>query len=73
MKSLGVLAGVTFFNAVYKKLGCVVTSSMIKGDTYTAMTVADKGGGGVVKQKVATVTGPCRAILLGERLALNLQ
>lgn len=60
-KSAGVLAGVPFFEEVFTQLGCSVRWFAAEGD----VLVGDK-------QHVAAVTGPARAILLGERTALNI-
>ncbi|RMD43732.1 hypothetical protein DV735_g1393, partial [Chaetothyriales sp. CBS 134920] len=51
-KSPGVLAGVPFFNEVFRQLDCRVEWHFAEGT-------------------VATVTGPTRKLLLGERVALN--
>lgn len=62
-KSPGVLAGVPFFDAVFEYLGCTVEWHAQEGKD-----VGKVGGG---KQHVATVRGPTRNLLLGERVALN--
>jgi nicotinate-nucleotide pyrophosphorylase (carboxylating) len=64
-KSSGVLAGVPFFDEVFRQCGCTVSWHFTEG-TYLDPT---KEGG---KVKVATVTGPTRKLLLGERVALNM-
>ncbi|KAF8458237.1 Quinolinate phosphoribosyl transferase [Kalaharituber pfeilii] len=64
-KSPGVLAGVPFFIEVFAQLGCTATFLVPEGTTFHPM--AD-----MPKVKIATVKGPANAILLGERLALNL-
>ena len=61
-KSSGVLAGKPFFDATFEELGCKVAWTVDEG---TAID-ASKG-----KIAVATVTGPARRLLLGERTALN--
>lgn len=61
-KSAGVLAGVPFFDEVFAQTGCTV-------EWHTTEGQAVAGGG---KTKMATVTGPVRGILLGERVALNI-
>lgn len=63
-KAAGVLAGVPFFDEVFRQLDCTVTWHYNEG-TYLE---PEKAGG---KIKVATVTGPTRKLLLGERVALN--
>lgn len=66
-KSAGVIAGRPFFDEVFVQCGCTVEWHADEGaevDTSSA-----HGGGG--KMKVATVRGPVRGILLGERVALN--
>lgn len=61
-KSDGVLAGVPFFDEVFAQCGCTVTWHMKEGE------LVDTSNG---KVKVATVTGPVRKLLLGERVGLN--
>lgn len=61
-KSPGILAGVPFFNEVFKQLDCTVKWHAKEGDEV----------GKEKKQHVATVKGPVRCVLLGERVALNL-
>ena len=55
-----VLAGVPFFDAVFQELGCTVEWAYAEGDVV------------VVPARVATVRGPARAVLGGERTALNI-
>lgn len=55
----GVLAGKPFFDAVFAELGCAVTWHAEEGQMLTP------------PMKAATVVGPCRKLLLGERTALN--
>jgi nicotinate-nucleotide pyrophosphorylase len=62
-KSPGVLAGVPFFNEVFKQVGCTVTWLIKEGEHI------DTTNG---KVKVATVIGPANSLLLGERPALNM-
>ncbi|KAI8903282.1 Quinolinate phosphoribosyl transferase [Gorgonomyces haynaldii] len=62
-KADGVLAGVPFFEQVFKELGCTVEWHYTEGDW-----IDGKGK----RIKVATVRGPCRQLLLGERPALNM-
>jgi len=63
-KSEGVLAGIPFFNEVFKQLECTVDWQYDEG---TYLDPRKSGG----KIKVATVKGPTRKLLLGERVALN--
>jgi len=62
-KANGVLSGVPFFTRIFERLGCEVIWNLKEGE-YIDVT---KG-----KVEVATVIGPARKILLGERTALNL-
>ncbi|KAJ2549344.1 nicotinate-nucleotide diphosphorylase (carboxylating) [Coemansia sp. RSA 1933] len=62
-KSAGVLAGVPFFNEVFRQTGCTVVWSFEEG----AEIIPNDGN--VV---VAYVRGAARRILMGERLALNI-
>lgn len=55
-----VLAGVPFFDAVFAELGCAVEWAAREGDVVH------------VPARVAVVRGPARALLLGERTALNI-
>jgi len=63
VKEQGVVCGLPLVGAVFSSLssGVVVTASVADGDHVTA-----------VPQEVARITGPVRAILSGERTALNL-
>ncbi|TKX24670.1 nicotinate-nucleotide pyrophosphorylase [Elsinoe australis] len=61
-KSPGVLAGVPFFEAIFSYLDCTVEWHFTEGaDVFTSGK----------KEHVATVRGPVRNLLLGERVALN--
>ncbi|KAJ1667226.1 nicotinate-nucleotide diphosphorylase (carboxylating) [Coemansia sp. RSA 1813] len=62
-KSDGVLAGVPFFNEVFRQTGCTVFWNFEEG-----AEVLPKQG----KVAVAQVRGAARRILMGERLALNI-
>ncbi|KAI9897902.1 hypothetical protein N3K66_007758 [Trichothecium roseum] len=66
-KSRGTLAGRPFFDEVFAQCGCAVEWHATEGDDLDPS--ASNGDG--AKVKVATVTGPARGILLGERVALN--
>ncbi|RYP02463.1 hypothetical protein DL764_005790 [Monosporascus ibericus] len=65
-KSAGIIAGVPFFNEIFKQCGCTVEWHAVEGSYINR----PKDGSG--KTKVATVTGPARGLLLGERVGLNL-
>jgi nicotinate-nucleotide pyrophosphorylase len=65
-KSDGIIAGKPFFNEVFAQCGCQVEWHAEEGSSIDTKTAA--GG----KLRVATVTGPVRGILLGERVALNI-
>lgn len=63
-KSPGVLAGVPFFNEVFRQTGCTVDWNFEEG---SKIDPEQQG-----KVAAATVCGPARRILMGERLALNI-
>lgn len=63
-KSAGIIAGRPFVDEVFSQCGCQVEWHASEGDQ-----VDTSANGG--KMKVATVTGPARGLLLGERVALN--
>lgn len=60
-KSQGILAGVPFFDEVFKQLDCTVEWTVKEGDEV----------GKEKKQVCAIVRGPVKNLLLGERVALN--
>ena len=62
-KSPGILAGVPFFDEVFRQLGCTVEWNVKEG---TEVGKREK------KECVAIVRGPTRRLLLGERVALNI-
>ncbi|QUC17655.1 uncharacterized protein UV8b_01896 [Ustilaginoidea virens] len=64
-KSPGVLAGRPFFDEVFAQTGCRVTWHVAEGSALPATPSA------ATPAACATVTGPVRGILLGERVALN--
>ena len=66
-KSAGVLAGVPFFDEVFAQLGCSVEWHVAEGD----MVGGGDGGRPAGITHCATVRGPARKLLLGERVALN--
>ncbi|KAH6605284.1 nicotinate-nucleotide diphosphorylase [Trichoderma cornu-damae] len=63
-KSAGIVAGRPFVDEVFGQCGCSVEWHADEGARLDL-----SGGGG--KMRVATVTGPARGLLLGERVALN--
>ncbi|KAI5467876.1 Quinolinate phosphoribosyl transferase [Mariannaea sp. PMI_226] len=63
-KSAGIIAGRPFFDEVFTQCGCTVEWHAEEG---TKLDLSANGG----KMRVATVRGPTRGILLGERVALN--
>ncbi|KAI5867396.1 putative nicotinate-nucleotide pyrophosphorylase [Durotheca rogersii] len=65
-KSTGILAGVPFFDEVFRQCGCTVEWHVKEGSS------VEQPGDGSGKAKVATVTGPARGLLLAERVGLNL-
>ena len=65
-KSAGIIAGIPFFDEVFKQCGCTVEWHAVEGSYINR----PKDGSG--KTKVATVTGPARGLLLAERVGLNL-
>lgn len=63
-KSAGIIAGRPFVDEVFAQCGCQVEWHASEGDR---IDLTANGG----KMKVATVSGPARGLLLGERVALN--
>lgn len=63
-KSAGVIAGRPFFDEVFTQCACTVEWHAEEGSD---LDLSGNGG----KMKVATVKGPVKGILLGERVALN--
>ncbi|KAJ5594518.1 uncharacterized protein N7459_000726 [Penicillium hispanicum] len=59
-KSQGIVAGIPFFDEVFAQLGCTIEWHVKEGQSLTPI------------QHCATVRGPIRKILLGERVALNI-
>ncbi|ROT34473.1 nicotinate-nucleotide diphosphorylase [Sodiomyces alkalinus F11] len=64
-KSPGILAGRPFFDEVFRQCSCTVTWHIDEG------TPLDPSSDPTNKIRVATVEGPTRNLLLGERVALN--
>ncbi len=62
-KSPGILAGQPFFDEVFAQLGCVVEWHAREGSHVDTHATG--------RARLATVTGPARRLLLGERVALN--
>lgn len=70
-KSGGIVAGVPFFNEVFAQTGCTVTwHDGVKEGQHIDRTRGDDGAS--FKTPLATVSGPVKGILLGERVALNI-
>ncbi|KAJ3202486.1 hypothetical protein HK099_001833 [Clydaea vesicula] len=65
IKASGVVAGIPFFDQVFRLLGCKVEWLIMEGDKITLNT-------GEQKRCIAYVTGNTNSILLGERPALNM-
>ncbi|KAI1500023.1 Quinolinate phosphoribosyl transferase [Biscogniauxia marginata] len=65
-KSAGIIAGVPFFNEIFKQCGCSVEWHAVEG------SYINRAHDGSKKTKIATVTGPARGLLLAERVGLNL-
>src|SRR5262245_59042692 len=65
-KSAGVVAGVPIVDEVFKQCGCSVEWHVKEGEFIDPKQAA--GG----KVRAATVSGPTRQLLLGERVALNM-
>jgi nicotinate-nucleotide pyrophosphorylase len=65
-KSVGILAGVPFFDEVFQQCGCVVDWYADEGSHIEATSI--HGG----RVQLATVRGSARGLLLGERVALNI-
>ncbi|KAK4704917.1 nicotinate-nucleotide pyrophosphorylase (carboxylating), partial [Phenoliferia sp. Uapishka_3] len=63
-KSEGVLAGCPFVDEIFAQLGCSIKWHLEEGAAVLPTSSNPK-------IKVATVTGPARCLLLGERVALN--
>jgi nicotinate-nucleotide pyrophosphorylase len=68
-KSAGILAGVPFFDEVFRQCGCTVEWHAKEGSHIQGQRRRELG---THKSKLATVSGPTRGILLGERTALNI-
>ncbi|EGC28675.1 nicotinate-nucleotide diphosphorylase [Dictyostelium purpureum] len=63
-KQTGVFSGKVFFDEIFRQLGCSVKWFIKDGEPFT---MADGK-----PQLLAIVEGPCRNILIGERLSLNI-
>ena len=64
-KSAGIIAGIPFFDEVFRQCGCTVEWHAREGSHVETQ-------GAKPKMKVATVTGPVNGLLQGERVALNI-
>lgn len=76
-KSGGIVAGIPFFNEVFAQTGCTVAwyDGVKEGQHIERTRGSGDGSGsgsGSFKTPLATVTGPVKGILLGERVALNI-
>ena len=75
-KSPGVVAGVPFFNEVFRQLGCGVTWHVNEGDyidpSKPQSQSSSSSSSSSQRTHVATIQGPTNALLLGERTALNI-
>lgn len=69
-KSPGVLAGIPFVDEVFAQCGCAVEWHASEGSHIRGQR--DLGAAHAGKSKLATVTGPARGLLVGERVALNI-
>ncbi|QPG96777.1 hypothetical protein C2857_005237 [Epichloe festucae Fl1] len=74
-KSPGLLAGRPFFDEVFCQTGCTVEWHVAEGSALAPSTSTSTSGRTSdpepIKIRCATVKGPVRGILLGERVALN--
>lgn len=70
-KSAGILAGVPFFDEVFQQCGCTVVWHATEGSHIEGQR-GKNFGAQAGKTKIATVSGPVRGLLLGERVALNI-
>lgn len=61
-KSAGIVAGIPVVDEIFRQCGCTIEWHVKEGDH------VDPGSG---KVRAATVSGPTRQLLLGERIALN--
>lgn len=70
-KSPGILAGAPFFDEVFRQVGCSVEWHAKEG-SHIQGARGEQFHAWRGKTKLATVSGPTRGILLGERVALNI-
>ncbi|KAK3940556.1 nicotinate-nucleotide pyrophosphorylase [Diplogelasinospora grovesii] len=66
-KSPGILAGIPFVNEVFSQCGCTIEWHVREG-SHIEVHQSSSGKG---KMALATVRGPARGLLQGERVALN--
>lgn len=71
-KSGGIIAGIPFFNEVFTQCGCTVEWHSETREGQHIERKSDDGASKGFKTALATVRGPARGILLGERVALNI-
>ena len=69
-KSTGVIAGRPFFDEIFAQCGCTVEWHTTEG-SYVEFPDDEAAASSKGKMKVATVKGPVRGLLTGERVALN--
>lgn len=69
-KSGGIVAGIPFFNEVFAQTGCTVAWHHVHEGQHIDRTRGADGA--AFKTPLATVSGPVKGILLGERVALNI-
>lgn len=74
MKSRGVVCACPFVDEIFAQVGCTVEWHVAEGTLVEPQAGASVQDGIVklARTRIATVSGPCRFILLGERPALNL-
>jgi nicotinate-nucleotide pyrophosphorylase (carboxylating) len=70
-KAPGILCGAPFVDEIFRQLHCEVSWAFSDGVELTP-AVMNLNGSQLRGVQVATVTGPVNALLLGERLALNI-
>ncbi|GAB0138500.1 hypothetical protein EsDP_00006735 [Epichloe bromicola] len=77
-KSPGLLAGRPFFDEVFRQTGCTVEWHVAEGSALAlappppTSSRTSESAPPTIKIRCATVKGPVRGILLGERVALNM-
>lgn len=72
-KASGIIAGIPFFDEVFRQLGCTVEWHVSEGAAIELFELQSADSSSrPTRQHCATVQGPTRNILLGERVALNI-